>query len=68
METPDNRTFCVAPWFQIRNENDGSKRVCCAIASTYPESVTQAPLEFLNSSQNIKLKKNLQQGTKPKSS
>ena len=67
METPDNRTFCVAPWFQIRNENDGSKRVCCAIGSSYPESVTQGPLEFLNSTQNIRLKKDLHQGTKAKS-
>ena len=67
MELPDNRTFCVAPWFQIRNENDGSKRVCCAIKSTYPKSVTQGPLEFLNSAPNIRLKKDLHQGTKSKS-
>jgi hypothetical protein len=24
-------TFCSAPWFQIRNDNDGSFRACCLI-------------------------------------
>ena len=57
MKLPDNNTFCVAPWFQIRNENDGSKRVCCGITSKYPKSVEQEPLEFLNSADNIELKK-----------
>lgn len=27
----DPTTFCAAPWFQIRNDNDGSYRVCCNI-------------------------------------
>ena len=46
MKLPDANTFCVAPWFQIRNENDGSKRVCCAIKSKDPESIEKNPLEF----------------------
>ena len=64
MKLPDSKTFCVAPWFQIRNENDGSKRVCCEITSKYPKSVEQEPLEFLNSADNIELKKKLYNGTK----
>jgi len=64
MKLPDANTFCVAPWFQIRNENDGSKRVCCAIKSKDPKSIRQSPLEFLNSPDNITLKKKLHQGNK----
>ena len=64
MKLPDNKTFCVAPWFQIRNKNDGSKTVCCVITSEHPESVEQEPLEFLNSAGNIELKKKLHNGTK----
>jgi len=64
MELPDSNTFCVAPWFQIRNENDGSKRVCCIIKSNDSRSIEQSPLEFLNSPDNITLKKKLYQGIK----
>lgn len=64
MKLPDANTFCVAPWFQIRNENDGSKRVCCAIKSKDPESIEKNPLEFLNSNDNVALKKLLHHGTK----
>jgi molybdenum cofactor biosynthesis enzyme MoaA len=27
----DSKTFCGAPWFQIRNENQGELKPCCAI-------------------------------------
>jgi len=27
----DPKTFCAAPWFQLRNMNDGSFRACCDI-------------------------------------
>jgi wyosine [tRNA(Phe)-imidazoG37] synthetase (radical SAM superfamily) len=64
MDLPNNKTFCVAPWFQIRNENDGSKRVCCAIKSKKVQSTNEEPLEFLNSSDNLVLKRNLHQGVK----
>jgi len=64
MEQPDKKTFCIAPWFQIRNENDGSKRVCCEIKSRSPENSGQEPLGLLNSPENIALKKKLHVGTK----
>jgi len=67
MELPNDKTFCVAPWFQVRNENDGSKRVCCSIKSKSPGSAQQEPLEFLNSPQNIELKKKLHRGEKDNS-
>jgi hypothetical protein len=34
----NSNTFCAAPWFQLRNSNDGSFRCCCEIdhgASNY---------------------------------
>lgn len=64
MEKPDAKTFCVAPWFQVRNENDGAKMVCCAMRSRKIESAGQEPLEFLNTSDNIELKKQLHEGTR----
>lgn len=27
----DQKTFCAAPWFQIRNDNQGEYRPCCVI-------------------------------------
>ena len=60
MEQPSPKTFCVAPWFQIRNENDLRKKVCCHI-----DRVTKSDLgvfEHLNSEDNIKLKKDLHAG------
>jgi len=66
MDTPDGKTFCVAPWFQVRNENDGAKMVCCNMRSRNMESEGQEPLEFLNTSDNIELKKQLHQGTRVK--
>lgn len=64
MKLPNKETFCVAPWFQIRNENNGRKQVCCNILSEYPESVDTAPLDFLNSKDNQKLKKQLHDGVR----
>lgn len=64
MDLPNNNTFCVAPWFQIRNQNNGSKKVCCVIDSKTSSSATQSPLQFLNSSDNLELKKNLHNGVK----
>ena len=66
MKQPNSKTFCVAPWFQIRNENDMHKRVCCAIKSYATESENQTPVDFLNSPSNIELKKNLHNGIKTK--
>ena len=65
MQSPNNDTFCVAPWFQVRNQNDMQKRVCCAI-STYggTDSENSSPIDFLNSDKNIELKKKLHNGIK----
>lgn len=65
MDLPDHKTFCVAPWFQIRNNTDGSKSVCCKLKSNYPGSADQEPLEFLNSDSIINLKKQLHNGERP---
>ena len=66
MDLPNSKTFCVAPWFQIRNSNDGSKKVCCGISSSSPKSVDQDPLEFLNSEEVMNLKENLHHGKRVK--
>lgn len=66
MKLPNNETFCVAPWFQIRNENNGRKQVCCNILSEDPSSVDAEPLEFLNSPTNRDLKQKLHEGIKVK--
>jgi len=60
MDRPDNSTFCVAPWFQIRNGNNLEKKVCCAIDSC--TRTTLPPIEHLNNPHNINLKKNLHTG------
>ena len=52
----------MAPWFQIRNGNNTSKKVCCHI-----DNKTRTDLdvwEHLNNDQNIRLKKNLHAGIK----
>ena len=67
MDLPNNKTFCVAPWFQVRNDNNGEKRVCCGIDCKSTGSVDQDPVEFLNSPENLNLKKQLHAGTKPRS-
>ena len=62
MKQPNPDTFCVAPWFQIRNGNNTSKKVCCHI-----DNKTRTDLdvwEHLNNDQNIRLKKNLHAGIK----
>ena len=66
MKLPDSKTFCVAPWFQIRNENNNTKKVCCWIDSKSPESSFQEPLEYLNSTSITKLKEDLHNGVKNK--
>jgi hypothetical protein len=63
----DKKTFCVAPWFQIRNKNDMSKRVCCAIETLDKDEDNRnlTPLEYLNSEHIVNLKKQLIEGKKP---
>ena len=62
MQLPNKDTFCVAPWFQIRNENNLKKRVCCKISMA--TATDSEPLDHLNNDQNIRLKKNLHEGIK----
>ena len=57
MEQPNTKTFCVAPWFQIRNENDLHKKVCCSIDKSTKSEL--GVFEHLNSEANLKLKKDL---------
>jgi organic radical activating enzyme len=69
IKTNRAKTFCVAPWFQIRNQNDMSKRVCCAIKDlpAGEDSKNLTPLEYLNSDDIIDLKKQLSEGKMPSS-
>jgi len=64
MDQPDFKTFCVAPWFQIRNNNDMQKRVCCAIQPSKIDNKELSPIQFLNSDENISLKTKLHNGIK----
>jgi len=66
MKLPNRETFCVAPWFQIRNENNGRKQVCCNILSEHPDSVNMEPIDFLNTQYNQKLKGQLHRGVRAK--
>jgi molybdenum cofactor biosynthesis enzyme MoaA len=62
---PDPGTFCVAPWFQIRNQNDMSKNVC---GSRITDTCTDLlPLDYLNSAEIQDLKQDLHAGIKNKS-
>lgn len=65
-----SKTFCAAPWFQIRKENDNKYRPCCQIDIsqthfggkidyTWPNT---RPDEFLNSQYIQYLRNNLNQG------
>lgn len=63
---PNLKTFCPAPWFQIRNFNDGRKSPCCKITQTDPRSVDQSPKEYLSSEEIVSLKKDLHQGIRAK--
>lgn len=64
-----SKTFCVAPWFQIRNENSMDKKVCCVIKKlpNDEDSKTLTPIEYLNSKDILDLKKQLDSGNMPKS-
>ena len=53
MEQPNNDTFCVAPWFQIRNENNMQKKVCCNIQTSTENHENKTALDFLNIDENI---------------
>jgi organic radical activating enzyme len=64
---PNLTTFCVAPWFQIRNQNDMSKNVCGSRSAESAESADQLPLDYLNSSDIQELKKDLHLGIQNKS-
>tara|TARA_R110000803_G_scaffold158845_1_gene223080 strand:- start:4062 stop:5297 length:1236 start_codon:yes stop_codon:yes gene_type:complete len=62
-----SKTFCVAPWFQIRNQNNMSKRVCCVIKKlpVDKDSKNLTALEYLNSKDIVDLKKQLEEDKMP---
>lgn len=66
----NSKTFCAAPWFQIRKEINNEYRPCCQleigqtqfdqkISCTWPET---SPAEFLNSKYIQYLRQNLNNG------
>ncbi len=60
-------TFCVAPWFQIQNDNNMVKKVCCLIPNRITQDVpsqSMSSLEYLNSEPILDLKKDLANGVK----
>lgn len=61
---PNKKTFCPAPWFQIRNRNDMTKTACCRMYWTEHDPATKVlePLETLNTENYINIKKNLHNG------
>lgn len=64
----DKSTFCSAPWFQIRNQNNMTKRVCCNVTKFVEDESTNevAPLDYLNLPHIKKLKEQLTTGQRPK--
>ena len=63
----NKKTFCSAPWFQIRNQNNMTKKVCCEIKPFAEDSNTKniSPLQYLNLPHIKQLKKQLADGQKP---
>lgn len=65
-------TFCAAPWFQIRKENDNNYRPCCELDVKCSEFKgktgyawpTESPTDYLNSEYVKYLRQNLNQGIK----
>ena len=68
----NSKTFCAAPWFQIRKENNNNYRPCCqldinqtqfdqTVDYSWPET---SPDEYLNSQYLQYLRYNLNQGVK----
>lgn len=62
---PNSKTFCPAPWFQIRNRNNRIKKCCCKIQLDDSHSLLQTPLEYLNSDKLKEIKEKLHNGVKP---
>ena len=61
----NKKTFCVAPWFQIKNSNNMVKKVCCSISNSITENIpsqTLGSIEYLNSEAILDLKKDLANG------
>lgn len=66
----DQKSFCAAPWFQIRNDQDVGYRPCCELRPEFSEFVgarnfewpDTTPIQWLNSAYVNHLKKNIIQG------
>lgn len=65
-------TFCAAPWFQLRNDNDGTFRSCCEIDYSRTEYTGQTQYnlrdhsidDWMDSDYNRYLRQNLSQGNR----
>lgn len=65
-------TFCAAPWFQLRNDNDGTFRACCEIDHSATEYTGQTQYnlrehsidQWMDSDYNQYLRQNLSQGNR----
>ena len=59
-------TFCVAPWFQVRNRQDMTKTVCCLVDYLTEDPGTEelAPVEYLNSPKILQMREQMANGVK----
>jgi MoaA/NifB/PqqE/SkfB family radical SAM enzyme len=62
----NKKTFCGAPWFQIRNRQDMTKSMCCIVEGdqTDPDTESMSPLEYLNTSKLVKMRTAMANGVK----
>lgn len=60
----NEKTFCGAPWFQIRNRQDMTKSMCCLVERTQTDPGTEAmsPLEYLNTPKLETMRRNMANG------
>lgn len=61
---PNLKTFCPAPWFQVRNENTRIKKPCCKI-KLFEDSSDTEPLDMLNNDELTDIKQKLHIGIRP---
>ena len=59
-------TFCVAPWFQVRNRQDMTKTVCCLVDHETKDPGTEelSPIEYLNSDKILNMRMQMAKGIK----
>ena len=59
-------TFCVAPWFQVRNRQDMTKTVCCLVDYLTEDPGTEelTPIEYLNTPKMVTMREQMADGIK----